>query len=217
VGVTDESAAGDDAHPRPPCSAGFVELFLLFSQLGLSSFGGGLPAWMHRAFVEQRRWFEETEFSAALALARIMPGVNVVNLAVLIGQRLRGFSGAAAAVMGLLIGPGLAVVGLAILYRQFAGTIIVDHALEGAAASAVGLLMGMGVVSGNRIIGAGVVSAGRTARSVGAIVVLVAVFVLVGVLRFPTVATVLCLAPGSIALAFFTARERSTEQHNVGG
>src|SRR5262245_39749783 len=65
------------APPRP--QAGLVELFLLFSGLGLSSFGGGVSAWMHRTFVEQRGWLPHTEFAAAMALSRIMPGANVIN------------------------------------------------------------------------------------------------------------------------------------------
>src|SRR3984893_2770583 len=88
----------------PPCTS-VLRLFVLFSYIGLSSFGGAVPAWMHRAFVERRAWLDEREFSAALALARIVPGVNVVNLAVLLGNRLRGNRGATAAVTGLLLGP----------------------------------------------------------------------------------------------------------------
>src|SRR5262245_40489787 len=82
--------------PAPPARRReLTALFLLFSQLGLMSFGGGVSAWMHRTFVARRGWLSETEFSAALALARIVPGVNVINLAVLIGQRRQGRAGAA--------------------------------------------------------------------------------------------------------------------------
>ncbi len=95
--------------PLPRCGTSFVKLFLLFSKIGLSSFGGGVSVWMHTALVERRGWLHEAEFSSALALARIMPGVNIVNLAVLIGHRLAGFSGAVAAVAGLLVGPSLVV------------------------------------------------------------------------------------------------------------
>src|SRR6266849_5915493 len=137
-----KTSAVEATEPRPPRRAGFAELFLLFSKIGLSSFGGGVSAWMHTALVERRRWLDETEFSSALALARIMPGVNIVNLAVLIGHRLLGFGGAVAAVAGLVVGPSLVVIGLAILYRQFAGSAVLDTALQGAAASAVGLLIG---------------------------------------------------------------------------
>jgi chromate transporter len=207
---------GLPSHSQPH-SASLIELFLLFSKLGLSSFGGGVSAWMHRAFVERRVWLDEREFSAALALGRIMPGANVINLAVLIGQRLRGAPGAVAAAMGLIVGPSLAVIALAILYRQFVGTNILHVVLEGTAASAVGLIISMGVMSSSRIIRQKVKSGRRTAQRAGAIVVLVATFVFIGVLRFPTVPTVLCLAPFSIALAFFAASNLSTENHDDGG
>src|SRR6266566_4862436 len=134
-----KTAAVDATEPRPPRSTGFAELFLLFSGIGVSSFGGGVSAWMHTAMVERRRWLDETEFSSALALARIMPGVNIVNLAVLIGHRLVGLSGAVAAVAGLLVGPSLIVIAAAVLYRYFAGVMILDAVLAGTAAAAAGL------------------------------------------------------------------------------
>jgi chromate transporter len=140
---------------QTPDDVGLVELFLLFSQLGLSSFGGGVSAWMHRAFVERRGWLGEAEFSAALALARIMPGVNVVNLAVLIGQRVRGPSGAAAAAFGLLIGPSGVAVGLMIAYGALARSVVLQAAIEGAAAAAAGLLIAMGVSSAMLLAGSG--------------------------------------------------------------
>lgn len=200
---------------RAPLGVSLIELFLLFSQLGLSSFGGGVSAWMHRAFVERRGWLGETEFSAALALGRIMPGANVINLAVLIGQRLRGAPGAVAAGLGLLVGPSLAVVALALVYGRFAATNVLGAVLEGAAAAAVGLLIGMGIQSGKSIVRPR--GGHQAAQSVGAIAVLAATFVCIGVLRWPTVPTVLCLAPLSIALAFFARRNSSTEKHDAGG
>jgi len=108
---------------RSPFAGGFIQVFLVFSQIGLSSFGGSVAAWMHREFVERRGWLEESEFATALAVARILPGVNIVNLAVLIGQRLKGLIGVAAAVAGLLTGPILVVIGLGFLYQRFAGMV----------------------------------------------------------------------------------------------
>jgi chromate transporter len=183
---------------------GLVELFLLFSQLGLSSFGGAVSAWMHRAFVEQRGWLGEAEFAAALALSRIMPGANVVNLAILIGQKLRRWPGAIAAVLGLLTGPSLVVIALAVLYRHYAGNPVIDAALEGAAAAGVGLLLAMAVRSGSAVIGSGPFAGRRAVYVAGAIVILLATFVLIGVARVPTVAAVVVLAPLSIALAYLT-------------
>ena len=198
-------AAGAHA-PRQtaPPEVGLVELFLLFSQLGLSSFGGAVSAWMHRAFVEQRGWLGETEFAAALALSRIMPGANVANLAILIGQKLRRWPGAVVAVLGLLTGPSLVVIGLAVLYRHYAGNPVIDAALEGAAAAGVGLLLAMGVRSGSAVVGRGPLAGRRAVYVIGAVVILLATFVLIGVARVPTVAAVVVLAPLSIALAYLT-------------
>jgi chromate transporter len=198
---------------RSPFAGGFMQLFLVFSQIGLSSFGGSVAAWMHREFVERRGWLEESEFATALAVARIMPGVNIVNLAVLIGQRLKGFTGAAAAVTGLLTGPILAVIGLAVLYQRFAGIVFVQNVLEGIAASAIGLLISMGIASGRRIIRQGI-SCGRKIESVGAIGILAATFVFVAFLHLSTVSTVLFVAPLSIALVVFSFRATSVGEHH---
>jgi chromate transporter len=208
----DTMSSNAAAPPRP--QAGLFELFLLFSQLGLSSFGGGVSAWMHRTFVEQRGWLAHTEFAAAMALSRIMPGANVVNLAVIIGQRLRGAAGACAAAAGLLVLPGLAIVAVAAAYRQFAATPMLSAALEGAAAAAVGLLIATGIRMGRHLVGTSGAALGTLRRIVGAAII-AAVFLLVGVLRLPMVATVLCLAPLSIALVFLT--RASTDPGHGGG
>jgi len=194
-----------------PHHVALLKLFLLFSQLGISSFGGGVSVWMHRAIVEQRGWLGEKEFAAALALGRIMPGANVVNLAVLIGQRVRGAPGAVVAAAGLLIGPSLAVIGLAIAYRHFAGAIVLRAVLEGTAIAAAGLLIGMGVTSGLRVVGSEVGSRSQAPYGIGATAIMAGLFILIGVFRFPTLPTVLCLAPLSIALALFTGRTSGRE------
>jgi chromate transporter len=211
------SSAAGEARSDPP-QVGLVELFLLFSQLGLSSFGGGVSAWMHRAFVERRGWLGAGEFSAALALARIMPGVNVLNLAVLIGQRLRGAPGAAAAALGLLVGPSLAAIGLTVAYDALAGSAVLHAAIEGAAAAAAGLLIAMGLSSATHGAGGAARGAHRPEaaaagpswfvrwRNFGAIAVLLTVFVLIGLMRLPTVGIVLCVAPVSVALAYLAMR-----------
>ena len=211
AGETMSPNAGAPPRPQP----GLIELFLLFSQLGLSSFGGGVSAWMHRTFVEQRGWLPHTEFAAAMALSRIMPGANVVNLAVIIGQRLRGAAGACAAAAGLLVLPGLAIVAVAVAYRQFAATPTLSAALEGAAAAAVGLLLAMGIRMGRHLVGPFGGTSRRGLPRIAGAAIIAAVFLLVGVLRLPMVATVLCLAPLSIALVFLT--RASTGPGDVGG
>ena len=203
---------------RPPARTGLLQLFLLFSRLGLSSFGGNVSAWIHREFVQRRRLIGETEFIAALGLCRIMPGATVVNLAVVIGRQLRGAAGAGAAMLGLLLGPSLAVLAFAIIYRRFAGVAAFHAVLQGAAAASVGLMIAMGVSIGTHLLGIGSKPArGAMARG-AAVAVIAATFVLIGVARFPMVPTILCLAPVSVALAYlFPAAARPPERSDGGG
>jgi chromate transporter len=179
-----------------------IAVFLLFSKIGVSSFGGAVSVRLQEELVRDRGWLAEREFSAAFALARIMPGANIINLAALIGHRLMGLRGATAAVLGLLIGPCVVVIGLARCVSHFRGPAL-DAGLEGMAASAAGLLIGMGLRSGSRILRIWLASPSRRTETVGAVAVLVAMVVLIGALRFPTALAVLCLAPVSSALAFF--------------
>ena len=174
-----ESSAGtghgstSPADMQPPRRPSLLALFLLFSELGLSSFGGGVSAWIHRACVERRGWLTESEFAAALALARIMPGANVINLAIIVAQRQRGVAGALAAALGLLVGPGLVVIALAALYQRFAEADVLASMLEGTAAAAVGLILAMGLTSGMSIVSAAFKSGGPTRHGIVAVCPLV--------------------------------------------
>lgn len=191
-------------HPRNPPTprVALLEVFLLFSQLGLSSFGGAVSAWVHRALVERRALITEAEFAAALGLARIIPGANVVNLAVMLGHRLRGAVGAVAAGLGLILGPSVVAIALMIAYRRWGGSPASRAALEGAAAASVGLLIAMGLAAGAYLLGIGTKARLWTWRKAGNAAVIVAVFVLIGVMHVAMVPTVLLLTAVSIALAY---------------
>jgi chromate transporter len=93
-----------------------ADLIGVFAKIGLLSFGGALSGWMYREIVVRRRWLTEEDFLSGLALGQIMPGANVANLSLYIGQRLRGGMGAAAALLGMLLPPMALVIVLAALY-----------------------------------------------------------------------------------------------------
>ena len=128
--------------PRQPGSLG--ELFRVFNRLALQGFGGVLAV-VQRELVEKKRWMTREEFVEEWAVAQIMPGPNVVNLALMIGDRYFGLRGALVAVAGMLAVPLLVVLGLALVYAQFADNPQVAGALRGMGAVAAGLITATGL------------------------------------------------------------------------
>ena len=80
-----------------------IDLFLGFFKLGALAFGGTGPM-MRSVIVEDRRWLDDAEFAALLGLCQALPGANTCNLAVMLGERHFGASGAFIALFGLVAG-----------------------------------------------------------------------------------------------------------------
>jgi chromate transporter len=119
------------------------QLFIGFSKIGMSGFGGVLP-WARRTMVEQEKWLTSEEFSAMLGICQIVPGPNIVNLAVCVGSRFAGVSGALAAVLGLTLGPVALVILLGMLYEHYSYMPMVQGMLRGISAVGVGLIASTG-------------------------------------------------------------------------
>jgi chromate transporter len=166
-----------------------------FFWLGVTSFGGNTAAWIYHQIVQRRHWVSGADFLTGVALGRIMPGSGGVNLTVQVGQRLRGGTGAAAAVVGLLSGPLVIVVALAMAYTRIGWSQAVHAILDGITAAAIGLTF----ATGFKLLPSG------SAR-VGPLAVAFATVLCVGVLRWPMLPVVLCLAPVSIGLALVQGR-----------
>jgi chromate transporter len=164
-------------------------LFVAFLEIAVSSFGGAL-AWARRVLVERRRWFNDREFAELLGICQILPGGNVMNLAVSVGARSHGALGALVALLGLLLAPLTIILLLGILYEQGAQFESVRIALRGAAAVTAGLVVANGLK---------MVLAYRQER--GALLMAALAFVAVGFFRFPLIPVLLVLAPFSVALA----------------
>jgi|LNFM01.1.fsa_nt_gb chromate transporter len=178
-------------------------IFWIFFQIGSLSVGGGLTAWLYREVVEKRRLMPEADFMGALTLAQVLPGINMSNLSVYVGQRLRGVQGALVAMLGLTIVPFFAIIFIGSIYSRFQAEPSVHHVMDGLAATAVALLLAMGIKA---------IKVTRMQPLPLGLAVLVVV--LVGILRLPMVPVILVLAPLSVWLAW---REIEKERANAPG
>jgi chromate transporter len=188
------------AAPELPTSTppGLIALFVAFAKMSLAGFGGVL-AFARRGIVEQHKWMTAEEFNETFALCHFLPGPNIVNLSVVFGSRFRGVAGGVAAFAGLVGPPVVIVTILAALYARFGEIDALRRILAGVSCAAVGLLisvvfrMMLPLIKKRDLIG---------------LVVLLAVFAAIGLLRLPSPAVLLVAIPLSIAIVF--ARRRVT-------
>jgi len=128
--------------PRPLARpASLTELFIAFTALALQGFGGVL-AIAQRVLCEDRRWLTREEFVEILAVGQVLPGPNVVNVALMIGDRFFGLRGAVVALAGMLSVPLVLVLAIAAVYTEFAHDPAVSGALRGMGAVAAGMIVG---------------------------------------------------------------------------
>jgi chromate transporter len=187
--MDDTPRSVERAHPQS-----LTDLFISFSVLALQGFGGVL-AIAQRELVERKRWFTNEEFVEEWSVAQIMPGPNIVNLAIMIGQRYFGVRGVLAALAGMFTAPLIVVLSIALLYAQYA-----SHP------GVIGALRGMGAVAAGLVVATGL----RLASSLKSSVMGVALngvlgllgFVAVALLRWPLVYVLLGLGGAACVLAY---------------
>ncbi len=128
--------------PAPPLTPPSRRaLFAAFFKIGALGFGG-VAAVARHVLVVERKMLDERGFAELFGLASTLPGANTVNLATMLGDKSRGATGAAAAVIGLMGAPLAILVGAAVLYDRFSAYPDVRAGLAGAAAAAAGLVGG---------------------------------------------------------------------------
>jgi len=185
----------DTALPRP---ASPLDLFVSFTWLALQGFGGVLAV-SQRVLCEDKRWLTKEQFLEMLAIGQVLPGPNVCNVALMVGDRFFGWRGAFAALGGMMAVPLVIVMTLAVLYVEFAANPLVASALRGMGAVAAGLIVGTALKLAPALRGNPMGVA--TCVAFGA-----ATFVLVALLRFPLVGVLLGLGALACTVAWLRVR-----------
>ncbi len=132
------------AAPAPRVSApprvSILEIFGVFLQIGATSFGGGVVAYLRSALVAKKAWLTDVEFLELMSLSNTLPGLNATNMSILAGQRLRGTSGAVAAMAGMCLPSLILMTAAGFAYGANNNRPLVTAMLHGVAAAATGLI-----------------------------------------------------------------------------
>jgi len=164
-------------------------IFRVFALIGVTSFGGGIVAYLRRSLVEKEKWLDAEEFMAALEISQTLPGLNSTNMSVIVGRKLRGAAGATVAVLGMTLPGAIIVTGLGFAYVALRHDPKVALVLTGVAAAAVGLLVQVTLKIG-----------WKNLLRPKDLIFVVLVFVLVGILHISLVVTLVTVAPLAIWL-----------------
>ena len=119
-------------------------LYWTFTKMAVQAFGGVLPI-AERIIVIDKKWLSPKQFVEMLAVSQAIPGPNIVNLALMLGDHFQGWRGAFAASMGCLSIPIVLVSILTLLFQSVSDHEITKGALLGMGAVSVGLVTAMGV------------------------------------------------------------------------
>jgi chromate transporter len=170
-------------------------LLMGFTRVGISGFGGVLP-YARRMLVETERWLTDREFTELLSAGQLLPGPNIVNVAIMVGTRFAGWRGVLAAVTGLFGLPLILFLILAASYRQFADILWVERMFRGVAAASAGLILAMGW----KLMRA-------MPRALWAYAIALAAWASVAWFRLPIPWTVLALAPLGFAAVMWLQKD----------
>ena len=123
------------------------QLTKTFLFIGVTSFGGGLTAYVRRIIVENKKWMTNAEFFPGLALSQALPGANVVGISLYIAHHLCGPRGIVVALSCLIAPPAIFTFFVGYLYFTFGTLPAMESILKGIAAVACGLMASMFVES----------------------------------------------------------------------
>lgn len=186
-----------EARPAPESLS---VLFWAFNRLALQGFGGVLAV-AQRELVERLGWLSRDDFLEMLAIGQVLPGPNIVNLSLMIGDRFFGLRGALTALAGMLAIPCVIVLALASL----SGALLEYERMAGA-------LRGMGAVAAGLVLATGLkLLPSLRHNPVGrawALLLALGAFAAVALARLPLIWVVLSLGGLGMALALWRLRTR---------
>ena len=167
-----------------------LDLLFGFATVGMIGFGGIANALFH-VVVDKRKWLTAEEYTMTFGLAQILPGASPINTSIMIADRFQGLFGVVCAICGLLCVPLISLIGLALIYDQFADVPEVRYGTIASVAAAAGLSFGTALKASFRVL-----------RSAPAIILAAVSFGAIGVLRVPMIPAMIVLMIVALTVSY---------------
>ena len=141
-GTTAAAAIMGSKHLQGPQMNLLLDLFLTFAKIGLFTFGGGyaLIALIENTCVEKKQWITQDEMMNVTVIAESTPGPIAINCATFVGYKQKGFAGALAATVGIILPSFCIIYAISRFLDHFLEITWIAHAFQGIKI-AVGILI----------------------------------------------------------------------------
>ena len=121
----------------------FLQLFYVFSKIGIFNFGGGYAMldMVEKAVVGRRKWIGKDEFWDMITIVQMLPGVFAVNTALYTGYKIKGLRGAIAACLGAVIPSVVIILLIAVFFLDYKDNPVVESIFKGIRPCVVALIL----------------------------------------------------------------------------
>jgi chromate transporter len=121
----------------------FREALKLWAYIGCVNFGGpaGQIALMHKLLVDEKKWISDARFLHALNYCMLLPGPEAQQLATYVGWLMHGTKGGLAAGLLFVLPGAFVMLGLSILYVNYADLAFVDAVFYGVKAAVLAIVI----------------------------------------------------------------------------
>lgn len=116
----------------PSSHAMYWQLFKITFFLSACTFGGGfvIISMMKKKFVEELHWLSEEEMLDMTAIAQSSPGALGVNIAIVVGYRLKKIKGALVCTLAAVLPPLFIISLISVFYNQWKDNAYIAVALQ---------------------------------------------------------------------------------------
>jgi chromate transporter len=114
-----ETGASEPLQREPGAAPPIGDLFVAFSRLGATAFGGpATVAYIRQMAVDQKGWLNARTFDDGVALCQAVPGATAMQTAAYVGLCVRGVCGAAASLVGFGLPAFVLMTVLSVIYAR---------------------------------------------------------------------------------------------------
>jgi len=124
-----------------------LELFWVFFQIGLFTFGGGyaMIPMIQDLVVDEKKWVTYEEIMNFIAISESTPGPFAINMATFVGTTQYGLLGAIVATIAVILPSFIIILLIAKLFSNFSNNKFVKAALGGIRPVVIGLIAVVGI------------------------------------------------------------------------